>query len=253
MNTGKSSARGFTLIEMMISLAIGTLLTFTALTLYSQMSRSSSIVRTDSLLLENAYFIQQTLRQYINQAGYRPDDSTTSALLMPINTTEQAFPEVSGEWASGQYIRSVDDGFAIRFKGASASDGTADGSVINCQRTAIGESDVVSLTIKVSDGTLLCDSADEELVLIDENDGLNIEELALYFGVDTNNDGSTDEYIEASTATDETILSVRLSFLLGSLTNVLTNSTDYTFDGVAYTPSDRKLRHETSLWVELKN
>ena len=253
MNTGQFSARGFTLIEMMISLAIGTLLTFTALTLYSQMSRSSAIVRTDSLLLENAYFIQQTIRQYINQAGYRPADTTASALFIPIDSRAQAFPEVSGEWASGQYIRSVDDGFAIRFKGASDSDGTADGSVINCQRTAIGSSDVVSLTIEVTEGTLLCNSAGEELVLIDENDGLNIEELAMYFGVDTNDDGSTDQYIEASTATDETILSVRLSFLLGSLNNVLTKSTDYTFDGTAYTPTDRKLRHETSLWVELKN
>ena len=256
MSLLKNCRNGFTLIELMISLAIGSIVISAGLTLYAQMSKSTSLVRAESLLQENAYFIRQVIQQYINQAGYRPAKKTTLiATLLPIDYKEKAFPEVTGKWKSGEYIHTDDDGLSIRFMGASNDTGSADGSIVNCQRAAIDESTVVELSIKVENGTLLCNSAGADVVLVDEKDGLNIEQYVISFGVDTNNDQNVDKYMDATSATsmDDPILAIRWSFLLSSLNNVLSESADYTFNGSAYTSSDKRLRHETSIWLDLKN
>ena len=249
-------AKGFTLIELMISLTIGSIVAFTSLTLYTQISKSTALVRTESVLQENAYFIQQTIRQYINQAGYRPLQSNPPAApILPIRNIDRSFPAVPDKWQSGEYIRSVDNGLAIRFEGASLSDGTADGSVINCQREAIAESETVELQFTVSNGTLICSSAGEDIKFVGTEDGFVIEQAVFAFGIDTNNDKSVDQFQDASIAVadSEDLLAVRIDFLLRSVDAVLSHNNEYYFNGTASTATDKKLRQESSTIVKLKN
>ena len=248
--------KGFTLIELMISLAIGSIVAFTSLTVYTQVTRSTALLRTEAILQENAYFLQQTIRHYINQAGYRPLQSNPSAApILPVKDLATSFPEVPDEWLSGEYIRSVNNGLAIRFEGASLPDGSADGSIINCQREAIAESETVELQFTVVNGSFICSSDDEDITYIGTEDGFVIEQAIFAFGIDTNSDKSVDKFQDASIALagNEELLVLRLSILLSSVDAVLSHNDEYAFNGTMYTTTDKRLRQESSMVVKLKN
>jgi prepilin-type N-terminal cleavage/methylation domain-containing protein len=249
-------AAGFTLIELMISLTIGAAVTGTGLSLYLQMSKNSTLIKTELLLQENSYYIHQTLRQYVSQAGYRGLSSTPSSLpIVPVKEPEKAFLAVAGQWQSGEFIRVMDNGFAFRFEGSSDATGTADGSLVNCQGDAIAENEIAELQITIVDNALLCTSNSDAVELIGEDDGVLVEQFVLSWGVDTNDDNSIDVYRDASTAVsaNENRLSVRVALLLSSLDQVSKGTAGYTFNGTDYASTDSRLRRESVTTVQIKH
>ena len=93
---------GFTLIELMISLAIGATVTGAGLTLYLQMTKNRNLIQAELNLQSDSYFINQTLRQFFNQAGFWPLDNTAlSASMLPVKARDQSFEAVDGQWATG--------------------------------------------------------------------------------------------------------------------------------------------------------
>lgn len=252
----KRLTQGFTLIELMISLVIGATITGTGLTLFLQMSKSRSVIQAEVALQENSYYVAQALKQLLNQAGYRPlSVALLSSPLMPISTVEDSFVEVSGNWEQGEYVRAQDNGLAIRFGGSSNDSGIADGSIINCQGKAIAEGEISDIFLSVVDGVLLCTSNDEATELIVESDGVIIEQLAVLWGIDTNNDDSVDEYraTAADVSMSESLLAVRVLMLLSSRDEVMKGSFGYTFNGVEYAATDSRLRREMTTTVQIKN
>ena len=247
--------QGFTLVELMISLVIGATITGTGLTLFLQMSKSRSVIQAEVALQENSYYVAQTLKQLLNQAGYRPLSADLFAgPLMPIKSAEDSFVEVNGNWKQGEFVRAQDNGLAIRFDGSSNASGVADGSIINCQGEPIAEGEISDIAFVVVDGALLCTSGVEVTELIVESDGVLIEQLAVLWGIDTNNDKNVDEYrAAADVSTSESLLAVRVQMLLSSRDEVMKGSFGYTFNGVEYAAIDSRLRREMTTTVQIKN
>lgn len=256
MNYRMRKVAGFTLIELMISLTIGAAVTGTGLSLYVQMSKNSSLIKSELLLQENSYYIHQTLRQYVSQAGYRTLSSTPSSLpIVPVKDTSQAFLAADGQWQTGEFVRVIDNGFAFRFEGSSDATGAADGSLLDCQGNAIAENEIAELQFTVVDNALFCTSNDEAVELIGEDDGVSVEQFVLSWGVDTDDDNSVDVYQDASATlgTGEKRLSLRAALLLSSLDEVKIGTAGYTFNGTAYASTDSKLRRESVTTVQIKH
>ncbi len=99
-----------------------------------------------------------------------------------------------------------------------------------------------SLWRKVTDG------APEELAV-------GVESMQILYGEDTDNDRSVNRYVTADNVTDmNQVRSLKLSFLMATLANNITGKPQsYTFNGVAVTPVDRKLRRVFSTVVNLRN
>lgn len=269
---------GFTLIELMISMVIGIVVVATGFTIYVQTIKVESYIQAELSLQSNSYFIHQTLRQYVNQAGYRPlDHSGSNPRILPIKLTDNAFGsgETSGSiissssfvasgvqadavdaWEDGQYIRVDSDGFSIKFEGSSDLAGDADGSVVNCQGDAIESGVVEELNFSINEGSLQCTASNGMVVdLVSIDDEVEVEQLVVRWGIDTDNDASVDEYRLASgaTASSEKILSARFTLLLSSKNAVQNASATYIFDGVEFTSTDKKLRQELTTTVQLKH
>ncbi|MBU2571929.1 MAG: PilW family protein [Gammaproteobacteria bacterium] len=85
-----------------------------------------------------------------------------------------------------------------------------------------------------------------------------IEEMHIRYGVDTNGDGTVNQYIRAD-AVDaagiwNTVASVRISLLALSIDDNLTaQPVDYTYNGATVTPADRRLRRVFNSTIAVRN
>jgi len=253
---GTRRAGGFTLVELMVSLVIGATVVGVGMTHYLQVSTVRGLVRAEANLQTNGYFIDETLKRLVNQAGYRSlhRDAGTSAAL-PVDTHDEAFRTDGSDWDGGTYLRAFDDGFAFRFEGSSDTAGAADGSLVNCQGTPIETGRIEEVRFTVIGGTLICTSSGASVDLIGIDDDVAVERIDLAWGIDGDDDGSVDGYRDASSpiAAGERPLTLRLSLLLGSREEVLANAPDYTFGGIAYSPPDNRLRRESVTTIRIRN
>lgn len=265
MKHHKNRTSGFTLIELMISLVIGAIVISAGLSVYVQTSASRNVLRAELALQENSYYIDQILRQMLNQAGHRPlITSLLSTPLLPVKMPEQSFDETGGgatdadsadSWNSGEYIKALNNGIAIRFNGSSDSTGNADGTLIDCQGMSVAEGQTTDVAFTVSDGSLFCSSGGTSVELIAEADGVLIERIEILWGLDTNNDRSVDEYRAVTSALNagESVLSARILMLLSSRDEVTVSNSSFSFNGVEYSALDSRLRRETVTTVQFKN
>jgi type II secretory pathway component PulJ len=240
----------------MISLTIGATVTSAGFTLYLQMSKNRNLIQAELNLQSNSYFIHQTFRQFFNQAGYRPLNSTTlNSSILPIKAPQQAFEAVDGQWAAGEFIRVLNNGFALRFEGSSDVTNVADDSLFNCQGEPIAAGDVADVQFSIVNGTLSCTSAGVVVEMISNEDDINVEQFVINWGVDTNNDSNVDEFRPSTMplAANESLMAVRLSLLLSSKNEVQSIPQSYIFNETEHTSTDTRLRRESITTVILKN
>lgn len=247
---------GFTLIELMISLAIGIMVVGSGFALYLQTSKVRDSTQAELTLQQSSYFLNQSIRQLVNQAGYRPLQIASSTIpIFPVNLPEVSFPEVSGEWEKGQFIKATSNGFSFRFEGASDSTGAADGSLVDCNGDIFAEGEIGDIHLTIEDGTLICTSAGVAVEMIGEDDGISVENFAVSWGIDVNKDNSVDEYRASSAgiASGEKLLAVRFALLLSTTNDIRKSNLPYTFNGVQYASTDSKLRREFITTTHLKH
>ncbi len=85
-----------------------------------------------------------------------------------------------------------------------------------------------------------------------------VEQLIVRYGVDSNDDGVADQYQRASSmllSSDDwkKVISVRLELLMRSLEQVADQPTSYFFNGSRTTPTDKFLRQNVVMTIELRN
>ncbi len=105
--------------------------------------------------------------------------------------------------------------------------------------------DIFSLYMRDIDGNV------EEIVE-------GVSRLQVLYGLDrVNDDNATDIYMNAAQVTTANawsdVVSIRVSLLVDSVEDALTQTTDFTFMGVNSTPADRRLRKEFSGLFSLRN
>ena len=217
MPEGSARARGFTLVELMVSLAIGTGVALAALSFYSSTLEARRAVETGLVLEEQRWFATQALRRYLAQAGHRPlrlDD--VDGPVLPVDSREEAFPAVAGTWGAGRYLRALPGGLAMRFVGASDEDGGADGSLSDCTGQPIGADEIGEMSFTVADGRLLCSVGDVDVTLAGGDGDARVLDLSVRASVDADGDGSADRLEDAGAAMPAEPISLVLALSIES-------------------------------------
>ncbi|MGJ8581160.1 MAG: PilW family protein [Psychromonas sp.] len=250
MGSMRKSNAGFSLVELMIALLVS--LFILAGLFYSVMGdmRSYESARSTQGLVTKGRMAIQTVRLYIQQAGFR--DSTA----LKNETTFSADTSSAGEaWEYGQIIQGmtssseIDDEKAdsdilvVRFLGA-VEDG-----IVSCEGDDLDEttSNEVILYVNTSN-QLMCQDNDDDPVLLDEN----IEFMELLYGTEDDY-----QYFTASEVSDWTEINrVKVGLLISEDVSAhgLTNSNEYTiFNQTISAANDTNYRNVVMETVIISN
>ena len=196
LRSATRALRGFTLVEMMVSILIGLFLTGGLLTLVVAMKRTSTNQSGLSQLQDNERMAMQLVTDVIKSTGYYPNPLTSSAAstfsgsIAPFTYAGQALV------GSGSYLAvAPGDTITVRY----ATTGTD--NVINCtgNTSSVGAATFIN-TFSIVNGYLQC-----QLVV---NGGQpttvalipGLQSLQVYYGVQTNSTAATnsvDTYMDA--------------------------------------------------------
>lgn len=252
-----TKANGFTLVELMVSLVIGMVVLGAGVGLLKTSASQRHMINNASQLQEEAFFLSHVLQTQIAQIAYRPViSSMLGGRIMPIPDAETAFLEVPGKWSAGQAVRIDGTTLHYRYYGANDESGNPDSSVFNCLGTPIGGGVVVESQISFSENKLSCTVGSESQVIFGSDTGTTIEQLVYELGVDDTSDNIIDRYIPSSTATTDDFINtkqINLRLLLATEDNVSAGSQTYMFNGVETTATDRKMRLESEIAMEIRN
>ena len=255
--------RGFTLLELMVSLAIGFAVTAGAFSLHVSTLDVRRAIESRIALHEARYFSAQLVRRHVLQAGHRPlRTAQVDDVLLPFDDAATLFEAVAADgddpgWAAGQYLRALDDGFAIRYAGASDAAGDADGTISDCAGNAVADDANGASAFRLVSGRLRCESGADDVVLAGDATGdVRVEDMVVRVGLDDDGDASADRTEALSDwtpggASVPVALEVRLLF--AGADRVLGAPEPYRFDGVETTPTDTRERRESVVAVALRN
>jgi type IV pilus assembly protein PilW len=219
----KRTQNGFTLVEVMISLALTSLLVLGAGTLFSTTGRGNRTQTSIAALNETGRFAIDVMARDIRAAGYRDTGWTLGSI-------QDAIVAVDGEPADG--------GDTITIQYESARD-------CNFDLTAAG---LATNVYSIVDGTLDCNG--QSVV-----DG--IEQMQIYFGEDTDADGVPNRLLAPDTAGLDMsrVVSVRVHFLTRTNgRNLALGAQTFYFDNMFQEEiDDGQIRREYSVTLALRN
>ena len=193
---------GLGLVEMMIVMVIAILMLFGLFSIQYG-TRQNYLAQNQLTQLEDGERLAVTdLASVVQEAGYFPDptvesESTALPVASLLNVSGQPFSAGQGVFGlSGQTNGVETDVLYVRYKTA-PTDG-----VMDCTgaTNASGANEIVVNEFSVLNNQLVCTVSDNGTVttypLVSNVTGMKVE-----YGVDTNNDGSADEYLQASQIT----------------------------------------------------
>lgn len=237
---------GFTLIELMVAITIGLLITVVVIQAYVQ-GLGTQQAQTDlTRVQESSRFAFDLLARSIRKAGYKNpralgvgfcDTSTDQRLLM---TNDSASLSIGGNTYP---ILNLSDIIRVRYYGEGI--GAADGTVVDCLGNAIAANTRVEDTFFVAadpnnngEPTLYCfagSSATAQPLIP------GIESMQLLYGDDSNTDGTIDQYVPAATVSSpNNVRSVMISVVARTTgaTNVDRSARTFNHFGTRYAPAN---------------
>ena len=225
MDSLKRFNKGFSLIELMVAMALSMFII--AGLFYSVLGdmKAYESARGTQGLAAKSRMTAQTLRLYIQQAGFR------NLAQLKNNTAFDATTSPAGwVWASGQILQGTtssavmtdekngSDIIAVRFSGE------AQVGIVSCDGTNLMANAINEITLYVNNNDqLMCQDNNNAALLLDEN----VEFLELLYGTSDN----TTRYFTASDVVDwSNVNRIKVGLLLSQPVagNSLTNSNTYT-------------------------
>ena len=206
---------GFTLVEFMIALFIGTFLAAVSTSLYGNF-RSASLLHREIVDANNEIRIAtQVVREEILKAGYRSDFYRGMDQVFPRTAPLGKFKNYAFD--SSDVIEGNNSFALIRYQGDSISEHYR---IRNCAGQPVdpGNVLVVALEYDRSARSLVCrDSASSAVTTIVSN----LRSLSFQFGVDSNGDGYADAYINDTRSNSAPVVSVKLQVEVNRLKSKL--------------------------------
>jgi type IV pilus assembly protein PilW len=243
------SNSGFTLIELMVSMTIGLLLTIVVANLFLGSRATYQTTDETSRMQENIRYAYQLLTRTVHIGGYRSSPNTRLDQIFTVGN--QA---VTGTEGGG----TVPDSFTIRYQGSGTGAG-ADGSIVNCQGGQVDAGFIVQSTFSIGPGAnlanaLLCDNgvgAPVEVVS-------DVDNMQILYGEDTNADMVADRYVVATSVSNfDNVVSVRVALLFRTTnisSSVLKDTGTYDLNGTVVGPfNDTRIRRVVTLNLNLRN
>jgi len=227
--TLRSRQAGFTIVEMMVALGIGLVVVMGLAVAFVNMK--STFVSQDKLtqLQDNERLAMTMLTEAVHEAGYFPDPLTndrTTLLKADADTSwgvMDAGQAVMGTAATSSKTESLSTRFAS----------TGTDTLMNCVGGALSKAGTVRNVFYVDtpSSTLVCTySVDGGAWVTDGGKPFalvgNVKKMSVLYGLDTNGDGSVDEYLgpdalAASQWADVHAIRVTLDFVDPNKTNTI--------------------------------
>ena len=239
--------KGLSLIELMIAMMLGLIISGAALQLFIDSRLAFNVVNSEARMQDSGRFASEFTGRYLRMAGYRAFSSKTRKPNLPADDTFQTNQGIFG--TDNGADASVSDSFSVRVGAGSGTD---------CEGTIVDNSNApVTMTFSVINGVLTCTSStdpNDPVPLVD-----NIQNMQVQYGFDT--DGSPDlrpnRYQLASQLTGSDWLRVttaRIAFLIrapGATAPGLNQN--YSVLGVNVAGNDGHLRQVFESSYALKN
>ncbi len=235
-----STQRGFSLIEMMISMTIGMILMVAIAQLFYGNRQTAATQEQAARMQETARFAIQILQREIRMAGMKRTEST--------GIFDAANPVITGTNATAGAPNGSDE-ITVRFFGSDNSAGTAaDNTAVDCIGNSARLNERVVDRFHIANNasgepSLFCQNTHPATGVVTDNELVpGVESLQILVGVDTDADYSPNKYIQFNDATInlDQVIAVRISLLLRSDDSAVpgTDSNLYNHFGTAYAPAN---------------
>lgn len=231
----KAKASGFTLIELMVALALSMILLVSVLKVGIESYRNFLFQGEAATLLENGQFAATKLGDYLRQTGFQISPTTRDDDLAGCNDT----CTVGGDTAVG-------DSITVRFDSTSETpDCVGD--------TSAG---IVENTFYVTNNTLTCQSiiagVTQKRQLIPD-----VVNMQILYGVDNDDDKVPEQYFTANAVPNiEKVIVLRVGILVQTANSILdaADSATYTLaDKTDIAAANRQLHKAFNITVALRN
>jgi prepilin-type N-terminal cleavage/methylation domain-containing protein len=178
----KFTQSGISLIEVLIALALSSLLMSAAFSIVADSSQSLNTQKGLNQINETSRFALETIAREIRKAGYRDNVLLDHSLVYPEDNDLQ--------FDAGQSISGNAQSLTLRYQG---SGNPADGRVLDCLGNSVSNNEVVVVQLKISNGNFVCEklgpnSTGTQII------GSHVRSVQFQYGIDTNNDSQIDEY-----------------------------------------------------------
>jgi type IV pilus assembly protein PilW len=241
--------RGFTLIELMVAVTIGLLLTIVVANLFIGTRATYQTTDEISRMQENIRFAYQLLSRTIHIAGYRS---------APNSFANQVFGAANVAVTGTEGGGIVSDSFTVRYQGSGTGGGAPDGSVVDCTGAEIDAGVMTQSTFTIGVGAdggnaLFCNNGIVNTEVVSD-----VENMQVLYGEDVDGDLVADRYVTATDVTNfDRVVSIRLSLLFRTPNmpaSVLVDTTTYNLNGAVVGPfNDTRIRRVVTLNMNLRN
>jgi type IV pilus assembly protein PilW len=207
--------RGFTLIELMVAMTIGLLLTVTIAQIFLGSRRTYSTNDDLSRMQENMRYTHDMLNRVVRMTGYMAYPGSSP---IDIDAIKGVFPGatpalagVDGDGGSTSAV-TTPDSFTVRFQGTGSDTGVADGETTDCLGNIVSPTATSTniFTINATTKSLECDIGDgKPQVLVSD-----VENMQILYGEETTGDFATDKYVPRNlVANMDRVMAVRIALL----------------------------------------
>ncbi|HYC48332.1 MAG TPA: PilW family protein [Burkholderiales bacterium] len=244
--------RGFTLVEIMVSLTIGLLLTIAVASLFVNSRRTYATTDDLSRMQENIRYAYHVLNRTIHHAGYKSSPNTFTEDIFTA-----AAPLISAVDAGAK--STLPDTLTVRFEGNGGVTGSADNTIVDCVGNPVAAAGMVVNTFSIANGAngrpaLHCSvngGAPQELVA-------DVENFQIAFGQDEDFDLVADRFVPFSGAiTPLNVRAVRIAMLFSSpnaSVNAAPDTKTYDLNEVTIpAANDTRIRRAVTMTISLRN
>jgi type IV pilus assembly protein PilW len=214
-------ARGFTLVELMVAVTIGLLLTVAVAQLFVGSRRSYATSDDLSRMQENMRYAHDVLSRTIRMSGYM---SAPTRFSVDTDSYPGVFPAGSAALSgtdgdAGSSLTTVTnaDSLTVLYQGTSDAVGNPDGVTVDCAGQPVG-ANVTSTNIfsilkdaTTNRSSLVCQTATggPAILLVDD-----VENMQILYGEEKTGDFTADTYVPADLVSDmNRVVSVRIALL----------------------------------------
>lgn len=254
----RSREQGFTLVELMVALTIGLVLTIVVAQLFLGSRRTYATTDDVSRMQENIRYTYQLLTRTIHLAGYKSSANTRVEDVFAAGT-----PVLAGVEGTGI----ISDSFTVRYQGNSNGPGAAaDGSIVDCLGQPVAAGVMAANTFSIAVGrnganALFCsvDGVNNVEVVPD------VENMQILYGVDNDSNLVVDSYVRTTDAgfNANNVRSVRVALLFRTPNpGVSPTTVTRTYDlngppaagGATLGPfNDTRIRRDLTMTVNMRN
>ncbi len=247
--------RGFSLVEIMVSMVIGLFIAGSAVMLFQANKISYRFVQQQGRLEEDAFFAADHIKRILRMEGYRGDDPA-QWVLGPLTQSDNVtvITGVNDDADNGNLVKDGTDTLTVVYEGSD------DGFIKDCQGNTVAAGVQVSNTFAITTDESLSCSIDGGTTFVALVDGA--ENMQILFGEDTDNDQIPNRYVTATDVSDpDDVIAVRIALLLRSTEDFLRDTPDQNtyvlLDKQVYGPGnyadDRRIRRLLTSTIKLRN